>query len=177
MGATAIAVLSVFTSFTFFATGQGSIINKATAEEKYERVKDQANSVACLIIGARITEDAKAEAKVASDFVTTVENRVRIDIRPSFRDPYRDRVGRIDKEAVQGLVGKRADELAKAGDTARGTNRMGYRIDSNRLAEMIDRRFTKDQIKDADEQFRKTLDTFVEKAADVSIHPLLVDQI
>ncbi len=72
------------------------------------------------------------------------------------------------EESVQQHV----EELLKARDAVPTIGRMAYTIDKNRLADMISRRFTKVQIKEANEQFEKALDIFVEKGADISIHPL-----
>jgi hypothetical protein len=174
MSAKAIAVLSVFTSFTFFATGQASIIKKATAQEKYERVKEQAKAAASLILAARITEDAKAEAKSTNDFLTAVANQVRIDMHPPFPAGLQARDGSITKneETWRQLIRRHVGELLKARDAAPALRRMTYAIDKSRLADMISRRFTEEQIKEANEQFKKALDIFVEKGADISIDPL-----
>ena len=174
IGAKTIAVLSVFTSFTFFATGHGNIVAKATAKEKYERVKDQANACASLIIGARLTEDAKAEAKSTRDFLDAVANQLSLDARLPLPAGLLTRSGNItrDKEEWRQSVQQHVEELLKARDAVPTIGRMAYTIDKNRLADMISRRFTKVQIKEANEQFEKALDIFVEKGADISIHPL-----
>lgn len=172
--AKAIAVLSVFTSFTFFATGQSNIIKKATAEEKYERVKDQANACARLIIGRRLTEDTKAEAKTANDFLAAVDSQIKIDMRLFFPTGLRERNGGItaDKDRWRQLVGGHVRELLKARDATPAVRRMKYTIKKSRLADMISRRFTRDQITEANEQFKKALDMFVERGADIPLDPL-----
>ena len=52
---TVATVLAVFTSFTFFGYGQADAFLEATAEEKYERLKDQSTAVAELFLAARLS--------------------------------------------------------------------------------------------------------------------------
>jgi hypothetical protein len=175
ISAKAISVLSVFTSFTFFAAEHATIIKKASAEEKYERLKDQANARAKLIVGTRLTEDANAEAKNASGFLSILEKLLRIDMILPFPAGLRDvrEAHRNENtEKWRELVRQHVNELLKAMDEAPAVERIVRKIDKERLADMVSHQFTEDQIKEENEGFKKALDIFVEKAADISIHPL-----
>jgi hypothetical protein len=79
LGKTAVSVLAVFTSVTFFGTGQTAALHELTAQEKYDRLKDQAAARAQLILTARVTEDAKTEAADTKAFLDVVHRNVLVD--------------------------------------------------------------------------------------------------
>ncbi|KRQ10265.1 hypothetical protein [Bradyrhizobium manausense] len=165
VSAKAISVLSVLTSFTFFAADNGSIIRKATAKEKYERLKEQANAHAGLMVGARLTQDTKAEAKNATAFLSAIGKQLSIDMRlPAFSGARGD-----VRERLRQLVQRDANELLQAMKETPAVKRIAYNKDQ--LADTISRRFTKEQIKEEKDAFKETLDHFVDKGADISVHP------
>jgi hypothetical protein len=70
------AALAVVTSFTFFATAQAGLFGNATAEETYNRLKDESTAVAQLILGARVSEHREAEAQTVKKFLQAVRDGV-----------------------------------------------------------------------------------------------------
>jgi hypothetical protein len=65
---------------------------------------------------------------------------------------------------VSELVGS----LAKS----KAVGRIAHTIEISRLSAMLGRRYTDEEIKDAQEHFRKSLDMFIDKGADLTFHPL-----
>jgi hypothetical protein len=69
---TVVAVLAVFTSFTFFGEAQSQRFKSATAEEKYARLRDQSDAAAKLALGLRISENTDAEIANTTQFINSV---------------------------------------------------------------------------------------------------------
>ena len=60
---TALPILAVVTSVTFFGDGQLGAVREATAQEKYDRLIDQTTARADLTLAARLTENVAAESQ------------------------------------------------------------------------------------------------------------------
>ena len=175
-----VGVLAVFTSFTFFGSGQASVILEKTAEEKYARLKEQADARADLILAARLSENTEEEARNTKEFLDAVYLQVSIDWKMPLRldDDYvripMDKQGQEKwfRSRLEGLVKDRVSELVNALAKSNAVGRMKQTIDGPRLSAMLDHSFTSDEIKEAKERFLKSLDIFVDKGADLTFHPL-----
>lgn len=77
---TVAAVIAVFTGVTFFGDGQLGRIIEATAQEKFDRLNDQAAARVELILAARVTEKPHRESDDVHKYLDAVYAAVSQDI-------------------------------------------------------------------------------------------------
>ena len=177
---TAVAIIAVFTGVTFFGDGQLGAVKEATAQEKYDRLIQQTTARADLILAARLTENVSAESRDVHNYLDAVyagvSQDVKIDLfddtdmeyaaarRMSFED--------YKKWRYSELLSGRVTELGKAIASNPAVAKIVGSPDNPRVASMLGRFFSDEQIADAKEKFKGALDEFVKGGADLSTHPL-----
>ena len=161
-------VIAVVAGFTFFGSGQGSLLLEATAEEKYERLKDESTAVAELPLAARMAQNTQVEAQNVSEFLDSVYAGVSIDLKSPQR--VDDDYSPLSREET--LVGQRVAELVSSFAEGPHSIQVAHVIGSLIPRSVLDRRLTDDEVKDTKDKFTTALDKFVDKGADFSSHPL-----
>lgn len=177
------AVLAVVTSFTLFGTAQAALFVKATAEEKYNRLKDESTAMAQLILAARVSEHREAEAQGIKKFFGAVQNGIcgaahagaTVDSQVCPAPGVIPEVARVDRTSqreLRRLVNKRVSELLKYTPEAPPARQMAPMFDDSRWESMLRRNFTNEEIEDAKEKFKTGLGEFASNAANQTFHPL-----
>jgi len=180
------AVVAVVTSFTFFGAAQATLFVKATAEEKYNRLKDESTAAAQLILAARVSEDREAEAQTVKKFLGAVHDGVCGAVHAGLDPQVCGAVHAgviVDPQVVRGvpdwtsqreplrrLVNDRVSELLKY--TSEGPLARQMARNASRWVSMLRGNFTNEEIKDAKEKFEEGLNEFASKAADQTFHPV-----
>jgi hypothetical protein len=179
-------VLAVVTSFTFFGTAQAALFVKATAEEKYTRLKDESTTVAKLILAARVSEHREAEAQTVKKFFEAVRDGIcgpvhagasLVDCRTVHAGVIVDpEVARVDwtsqREPLRRLVNERVSELRKYAPETPPARQMAPTFDDSRWDSMLRHNFSNEEIDDAKEKFKTGLDEFASNAVNQTFDPL-----
>jgi hypothetical protein len=170
------AVLAVVTSFTFFGVRQAGAIKELTAEEKFERLKNENVARAELILAGRF--GTEQEAETIKQFLGAIHDAVLLDIKVpiSLQEPELISSGRepekFNRARLSRFVRERAEELLEYTQKNRIARRLTAKIDIARLAPLFERPLTAREIVEAKEQFTKGLDVFAKKIAGATFHPL-----
>lgn len=165
-----IAVLSVFTSFTFFGAEQAGKMLEATAHEKYERTKDQAIARSELILAARVSEAPTAEAEDVKEFLNAVYAGVKVDDPEALDFQVADTTQR--RKRLSEVVEDRVSELTEAMNKVGPIVLASKVIPVDLIASFLRRQLTDNERRDAKEHFEKTVDEFVDKQAELSSKPI-----
>lgn len=188
-GKSAVSVLAVFTSVTFFGAGQAAALHELTAQQKYDRLKDQVAARAQLILAARVTEDPTNEAADTKAFLNVVHRNVEIDralpvgIGDDFEydpsmpmDPFSKEWEKWsterERKRLEQMVRDHVQELLTWAESHPVVRKAAAAIDNSKLKAMLEKKLTANELKDAKERFDKAFDDFIDKAAEISIHPL-----
>jgi hypothetical protein len=177
---TALAIVAVFTSVTFFGDGQLGAVKEATAQEKYDRLIHQTTARADLMLAARLTENVAPESRDVHNYLDAVYAGVSQDVKINFIDDSWMGWARAHNMSFQDytrlryrtLLSDRVIELGKAIASNPTVIKIVGPPDNPRVASMLDRFFSDDQIAEAKEKFKNALDEFVKGGADLSTHPL-----
>jgi hypothetical protein len=170
------AVLAVVTSFTFFGVRQAGAVLELSAEEKYERLKDESIARSELILSARLSSEHEAETVKA--FLDAVHHTVTLDMRAPLRldDPmshvYLENPEAWKRARLSDFVSDRVKELLEYAVENRLVRRASAQLDLGQFAPLFGRSLTPEEREQAKEQFTKALDLFAKKIASATFHPL-----
>jgi hypothetical protein len=73
--------LAVLTSVSFFGGGQAAILLESTAQEKFDRLKDQSVSAADLALAARLSVEQDKELLNVKEYLDSIYNASVVDIK------------------------------------------------------------------------------------------------
>jgi hypothetical protein len=110
-----VAVLAVFTSFTFFGAQQAGDLVQFTKSETYKRVKPDATALAETAIAARLAQDPAAETKMVHDYFDAIEAGVTTEARAKAEVKGEDPdAAAASPDRAKDLVQQRVNELRSA---------------------------------------------------------------
>jgi hypothetical protein len=175
--------VSFFCGITFFGAGQASAVADSTAQERYDRLKDQSDSAAQLSLAARITDDLTQETTNIHDLFDSIHQAVKddMDLDYDFSEyPIRYRHGGDlqtqekdwEHRRLRFFVERRVDELRKAIESNRRLLRTASVLREGIFEKTARLKITEEQKRDAEEQYDKALDVLGDKVKDVTFHPL-----
>jgi hypothetical protein len=178
------AVVAVFTSFSFFGPVQAGALLKATAAEKFARLRDQSVARAELVLSARVSDGETREAQHTRSYLDAVYNGVVVDesVTPfdDFGNRYRAAMLKkpYDRAASRrawllSLVKARVTELKDAMRDHPAVHRALAEVGGLGSLLFLGRQLTDQERADSAEKFGRELDKFAGKIAEDSAHPLM----
>ncbi|MEJ1961775.1 MAG: hypothetical protein WDO56_09585 [Gammaproteobacteria bacterium] len=173
------AILAEFTSFSFFSIGQSGLLLKATADEKFDRLKNRSIALAELMLTARMTQNTESEKTATLHYLDTMYAGVVVDLhvpptltRRSIATQQRQQPSQrkgaqeLWRERIRSVVRARATELKDYIGRSSGEGRSTESLSEQALRSMVTRSLTAKEIDDAHARFEKASDAMIKSASD-----------